>query len=138
MQRLFRRLSAACLHFSFSPDREGAGKRKFLVVTISAALLCCLMPAWLGSGLHAQDTTGSIVGTVTDAHGAVIQGAAISAKDVDRGSVLNTRTNESGAFSFSGVPVGNYEVAGTPQRLPNPRPRKIPLAPHQTAPPYVP
>lgn len=127
MKRFFRRLSAACLPSAFLPGREE--RRKFSGILILSALLCC----FVGSGLHAQDTTGSIVGTVTDANGAVIQGAAVSAKDMDRGSVLNTRTNDSGAFSFSGVPVGNYEVTVTAKGFRTAHHEKFPLVLNQAA-----
>jgi hypothetical protein len=47
---------------------------------------------------------------VVDPNGAPIQGADVTAKDVERGTTLTTQSNETGAFNFANVPVGSYEV----------------------------
>ena len=52
----------------------------------------------------------AIVGTVVDPSGAAVNGATITAKDLDRGTILTTTTNDEGAFNISGVPVGRYEI----------------------------
>jgi hypothetical protein len=39
-----------------------------------------------------------------------VKDAKVTAKDVDRGTLLTTQSNDSGAFTFPVVPVGNYEV----------------------------
>ena len=54
--------------------------------------------------------TASIVGTVVDPNGAAVSGATITARDLDRGTILTTTTNDAGAFNISGVPVGKYQV----------------------------
>ncbi|HMF92143.1 MAG TPA: carboxypeptidase regulatory-like domain-containing protein, partial [Candidatus Angelobacter sp.] len=58
----------------------------------------------------AQEFTANITGTVVDPTKAPIQGATVSAKDVDRGTVRTATTNDTGAFNISNVPVGQYEV----------------------------
>jgi len=58
----------------------------------------------------AQEFTANIVGTVMDPTRAPIQGATVTARDVDRGTVRTAVTNETGAFNISNVPVGQYEV----------------------------
>ncbi len=57
-----------------------------------------------------QEVTAGIVGTVTDASGAPINGAAVTARDTDRGTVWNTTTSDAGVFSITRLPVGTYEV----------------------------
>jgi len=53
---------------------------------------------------------GSIEGVVTDATGAVIIGAVVTAANVNTGWSLVSVTNEHGLFRFLVVPVGNYTV----------------------------
>lgn len=61
---------------------------------------------------HAQSaiSTGSISGEVTDASGAVIAGAAITASNVATGASRKAQTNASGFYSFPSLPVGAYTV----------------------------
>jgi hypothetical protein len=68
------------------------------------ALLCGAGAAW------AQDVTASIYGTVTDATGAAIVGANVTAKSVERGVTYTAVTNETGLYRISQLPVGNYEL----------------------------
>jgi hypothetical protein len=77
---------------------------------MAGALSLCLIVALLAMPAAAQQSTGAIVGTVTDPSGAAVKGATVTAKDVDRGTVLTTHTNETGDYDFPVVPVGNYEV----------------------------
>jgi Carboxypeptidase regulatory-like domain/TonB dependent receptor len=58
-----------------------------------------------------QQASGSITGSVTDASGAAVSDATVTARDVDRGTTLTTQTNSSGAYNFPQVTVGNIEVA---------------------------
>ncbi len=75
-------------------------------VTMFAVLLVLLS----GPGLFAQTDTGGIAGTVTDSSGAVIQGAAVMAMNIDNGLKLNSVSNGSGQFTILAVPRGNYTV----------------------------
>lgn len=73
----------------------------FLVVGLAVAVT----PTW------GQQASGSITGSVTDASGAAVSTATVTARDVDRGTLLTTQTNSSGAYTFPQVTVGNIEVA---------------------------
>jgi hypothetical protein len=75
-----------------------------VVLVVLAALFGLTMPAW------SQEVTAAIVGTVTDPSGAPIKGAGVTATDVDRGTVWNAKTNESGAYNLPRVPIGSYKV----------------------------
>jgi Carboxypeptidase regulatory-like domain len=61
-------------------------------------------------GLRGQSDTGSIVGTVTDATGAVIPGAAVIATNTANGLKLSAVSNGSGEFKILAVPRGDYMV----------------------------
>jgi hypothetical protein len=77
---------------------------------IAGALCLCLALLFAGLPVSAQQSTGAIVGTVVDPTGAAVKDATVTAKDVERGTVLTTRTNDTGSFDFPVVPVGNYQV----------------------------
>jgi hypothetical protein len=66
-----------------------------------------LTPAW------SQDVTAGIVGTVTDPSGAPIQGAAVAATDIERGTIWNADTNGAGAYSMLRLPIGTYTLKVT-------------------------
>src|SRR5689334_22921075 len=110
MQR-FSRMSPVTVFNSSSPSIvAGAGTIKFQKALALSALFFSLLMllSALAPLLRAQEVTGSIVGTVTDPSGAAISGATVTAKDVNRGTVLTTKTDETGAFRIERVPIGKY------------------------------
>jgi hypothetical protein len=68
-------------------------------------VIAIVPPAW------GQQASGAITGSVTDASGAAVANATVTARDVDRGTLMTTQTNSSGAYTFPQVTVGNLEVA---------------------------
>ncbi len=76
----------------------------FLGVGLLAAVFAVLAPA------SAQETTGSINGNVTDASGAAVAGATVTASDVNRGTAYPTQTNSDGAYYLTHLPIGKYTV----------------------------
>src|SRR5579863_9055617 len=58
----------------------------------------------------AQKDTGSIVGTVKDASGAVVANATVTVADVEHGQTTTTTTNPEGEFVVSPLRVGRYTV----------------------------
>ena len=56
------------------------------------------------------DVTGSILGMVTDSSSAVIQGAQVTATNLDVNLVVETTTDATGQFRFLALPVGRYKV----------------------------
>lgn len=74
-------------------------------------LLLLLAVLSLAAGLWAQKDTGTIAGTVTDPSGAVVPGAKVVVKEVDRGTTFNTQTSQSGEFVASPLMVGRYTVS---------------------------
>ncbi|MGH9426955.1 MAG: carboxypeptidase-like regulatory domain-containing protein, partial [Terriglobia bacterium] len=72
--------------------------------------------AWLGVMLPAvllADVTGSILGTVTDSSSAVIQGARVTATNLDLNLVVETTTDEHGQFRILALPVGRYRLGAS-------------------------
>jgi Carboxypeptidase regulatory-like domain/TonB dependent receptor len=88
----------------------GVEKKQPYRALLASALSLCLVVALLALPAAAQQSTGTIVGTVTDPSGAAVQGATVTAKDTERGTTLTTKSNEDGAFDFPVVPVGSYQV----------------------------
>ncbi|MBX7169480.1 MAG: carboxypeptidase regulatory-like domain-containing protein [Pyrinomonadaceae bacterium] len=73
------------------------------------AILVCLS---LNNFVVAQEITGSIVGTVKDASGAVVPGANITIADADKGNLVvrTITTNDDGEFKVPNLPVGIYQI----------------------------
>jgi len=59
---------------------------------------------------HAQTVTGNITGTVTDASGAVVAGATVTARNVRTGVESQATTNASGVYFIHFLPIGQYEL----------------------------
>jgi hypothetical protein len=64
--------------------------------------------AWAQGG-----TASSIIGTVTDASGAVIPGASVVVKSAATGAEYTATTNEQGGFTIPAVSTGTYTVTVT-------------------------
>ena len=60
--------------------------------------------------LIAQAPTGTVVGTVTDPSGAVIQKATVTVTNKDTGASRVIQTGENGSFSAPSLAAGPYEV----------------------------
>ena len=71
------------------------------------ALLCALS---VGIPATAQTFRGSINGTVTDASGAVVPSAQITAVDAATNISYSGVSTSAGEFSFSNLPIGTYTV----------------------------
>lgn len=63
-----------------------------------------------GIPLFAQLPTGTILGTVKDASGAVIPGAMVTAQDVETGVVRSIATDDTGGYRFNALPVSHYDI----------------------------
>ena len=111
MQRHYRRPSTSGENSNSPSTTGGVGQLKYRKALIAGALfLYCWIIFIAAPGVQAQEVTAAITGTVVDPGGAPINGAKVTAKDVDRGIVQTTESNDTGAFNFPRVPVGTYEV----------------------------
>src|SRR5713226_7308252 len=67
-------------------------------LVLALAVLFCVR---LNAGV-----TASISGTVTDASGAAVAGATVTAANVDTGVAFSQSTNGQGYYSFQSLPLG--------------------------------
>ena len=73
------------------------------------ATLCALLLS-LTAPLAAQEISAELTGHVTDGSGGSIVKAAVTARDLDRGTVWPTVTNEDGIYIFPRIPNGKYTL----------------------------
>src|SRR5437016_3981180 len=73
----------------------------------------CSIALALTFSLASQTVSTEILGLVTDPTGAVIPGAAISARRIATGDVRTTTTNETGNYSFPLLDIGEYQITCT-------------------------
>ena len=76
--------------------------------------LCVVLVLLRVSPASAQ-ISGAIGGTVTDASGAVISGATVTAKNLDTTAERDVTSDASGHYRFSSLPLGPYEVRAIKQ-----------------------
>ncbi len=69
-----------------------------------------LLPAFFAGVLSAQADRGSITGAVTDAGGARIPAARITATQRETNAQFKVTTTESGEFTLPSLPIGPYRV----------------------------
>src|SRR5205085_12277861 len=63
--------------------------------------------------LVGQAESGSIVGTVKDATGAVVAGATITVRNVATGAQRTAQSGGVGQYNIGGLQVGTYEITVT-------------------------
>ena len=79
------------------------------VLAIVCVLLVQSQPAF------GQVDEGAITGTVQDPSGAVIPNAEVVLLNTDQGRTLQTKSDASGAYTFSPVRAGHYTVTVSAQ-----------------------
>ena len=78
---------------------------------ISHLVLCTVLSTGATLCLSAQETTGSISGTIVDSSGADVKGAEVSLTNTDRGLLVRTvPTDNAGYFTATSLPLGTYTV----------------------------
>jgi len=73
------------------------------------SILACLVAI----GAHAQQTLGSINGTIVDITGAVVPGSTITVTDAEIGVTRTAKSSSSGYFQVFNLPIGTYKVEAT-------------------------
>ncbi len=61
--------------------------------------------------LRAQQITGGITGTVTDASGASVSAAVVEAQNVDTNLSVKVLTHANGSYQIPNLPAGTYHVS---------------------------
>jgi hypothetical protein len=77
------------------------------VATVSLAIAFTFLTAHF---IYAQVDTGSILGTVKDASGAVVPGAKVTIVHEGTGLTLSSLTREDGTYIFTPIRIGTYRV----------------------------
>jgi len=87
-------------------------RRYQVLFSLCVILALCSAVLWLGSSpAFAQSTsTGTIVGTVTDQSGAIVNGATVTLTDTATKAARTATTNEAGRYAFVDVAPGAYEI----------------------------
>ena len=60
---------------------------------------------------RAQDTTGTILGTITDASGGVLPGVSVTVKNTDTSRSRTVVTDSAGRYRMPLLQPGHYEVS---------------------------
>ena len=81
----------------------------FRVKGARALVIVCLVFA-ISVPLSSQTTSGRIIGNVHDQTGAAVAGANLTITDVQRGTVRNATTDDSGGYVVSNLTPGVYTV----------------------------
>ena len=74
------------------------------------ALAVAVLASAFALSAHAQTLYGSIVGNVRDTSGAAVPGSTVTVREKNTGFERSSVSNETGAFSFTNLPPGTYEV----------------------------
>ena len=77
------------------------------MITLNRISLCALAATCLISQVYGQLSTATVRGSITDASGAGIPGAALNLENTTRGASRTAVSDEGGRFSFDFVPVGS-------------------------------
>src|SRR5437879_13890061 len=89
-------------------------------VFVRFGIVCLAILVSLGgfsAAAYAQSAgSGSLSGTIQDAKGGVIPGAAVTVRNEGTGIEFPTSTNEAGLFIFPALPVGVYDLAAEKAR----------------------
>jgi hypothetical protein len=88
---------------------EVCGKRFLHFFTVCALAVFALCLLYTASSV-AQLLYGGITGTVSDASGAVIAGAQVTALNSQTGVSASTKTDSSGIYRFANLTPGSYSV----------------------------
>jgi Carboxypeptidase regulatory-like domain/TonB dependent receptor-like, beta-barrel len=97
---------------SSPPDKEKAMSKRFQGVSfwVTLAYAALLGAALAPMGGTAQTFRGTILGTVTDASGAVMAGAKVTVRNTQTGLVRGTVTSADGSYAIPELPIGTYSV----------------------------
>src|SRR5436190_24294440 len=97
------RLTAVYKLRSAASSRFGDDMNRNLLLLV----FCTLIGVRQG---HAQALYGSILGSVADASGSAVPGATVKVIQKETNQTRSATTTEAGAFNFTTLPAGTYEV----------------------------
>src|SRR5689334_486510 len=80
------------------------------VVSVFRILGALLLIAALRASPTFSQTSQAILGTVKDASGGVVAGANVTVRNTETELTRTLSTGDDGAYRFSGLPTGHYDV----------------------------
>jgi hypothetical protein len=80
---------------------------------ISSLLLVLVLILCTAFTAHAQNTSASLRGTVTDTQGGALADADVTITNADTGSQLTQKTGTEGIYVFPSIPLGRYTLRVT-------------------------
>jgi hypothetical protein len=83
---------------------------RFIAAHFFIVCLVICLRVQLSYGAQSSITTGTLLGVVRDASGAVILGADVSARNVDTNQTRESVSASDGEYRIAALPVGDYEV----------------------------
>jgi len=89
-------------------------RRQFFCCSLTAVLILCSAMLWLSGAAPAwaqSTSTGTVVGAITDASGAVVAGATVTLTDTSTNNARSSVTNAAGRYTFVDVSPGTYNMA---------------------------
>src|SRR5882757_1005917 len=94
----------------YETARTGECVHVILKALRNSALLLVFLLFFESAGF-CQLTTADILGTVTDATGAIVPNAEVTLTNLGTNEKRTTQSNGSGDYSFTLLPVGHYSIA---------------------------
>jgi len=80
-----------------------------VIVALGMGVLA--LPLLFSQSMPAQVTSATLSGTITDASGAGLPDARISAKNLDTSQSTSTQADSAGLYSLPNLRPGNYEIS---------------------------
>ena len=77
---------------------------------LKLAGLLLVIAALFAAAAFGQTSRGTVTGIVTDASGAAVPGATVELKGTQTGVLRSTTSNESGAYRFDAVDLGEHDL----------------------------
>jgi hypothetical protein len=78
--------------------------------SFTGPVLCCLLLLFLYSSAFGQSGRSTVRGTVTDAQGGAVAGAAVTLTNTERSFTRTQVTSSDGGYVFTAVPPGKYRI----------------------------
>ena len=77
---------------------------------LSVLLTLMIVSIFTSTQTHAQSTTSSLTGTVTDTSGAIVVGADITVANASTGVEYKAKSDDRGTFRVTQLPPGSYQM----------------------------
>src|SRR2546428_10862928 len=104
-------MNRACLFLQRANINDGSIRSGRCLSRLFLTLLCVTSALMAGPDIAwGQQETAAITGKVTATSGAAIPGASVTSKDVERGTVWPTITNNEGFYNLPRVPLGTDQL----------------------------